>query len=476
MSNYIKESANRVIQLCEQYDNETLKTRKVYILNQILIELNNIEKECLPKENKKIISTIEKEKLMKELNISTLRLSEDKIIKKEYKKNFYGLISNLFFESVSEKIQRLFPNYSENIRKKLLSSGLNIISTTYMSIQIFTLLLSLFLGSAIGIIIFYMYSTIYGLLLGVFLLLITILIFNFYPNLLIYFRNRNLEKEYPFIVSYLSALSNSHIHGITLFEILLKSNNSKGLKTDLHRLINYVKVFSIPLPEALKLVATNNPSYNTKILFFELAKELEEKKDLKKYLDSKSREAINKYKAFQSSPFKKFLNINSEILKYFKFKSYYFVTISLAVVILAVSLYYNTEFNLILIGTIILINLLIIIPILRDLYNNWILNKNLETQFYYFVKDLHNTKNLLQINKDYKELNHNVKKLINQYKMGILLEAALHTFSKDINNYLINSSIQVTLEAKKHGASIYEVLYQITTSKVLRNSLRVEEL
>lgn len=478
MSNQIKDSANRIILWCEQFDKETLKTRKLYILNQMLLEIKHIENECIPKGSEGIVRFEEKERLMKELNIKQFKIkdSEDKDLKKEYKGNFYGSIANKFFESTSQRIQKHFPKYTEKLRNKLMSSGLNIISTTYLSIIIFTSFLLLFIGSAIGVTIFYMNSTYYGLLLGLILSLISILTLNFYPNKLIRNRKHKLEEEYPFIVSHLSALSNSHIHGISLFEILLHSDSYKALNTDLHRITNYVNVFSITLPEALKSIAANNPSNNIKTLFFELAQEYEEKKDPKRFLDSKCKEAINKYKVHKSSPFTKFRNIYSDTLKYFTLEPYMYITFPLAIIILATSLYYNLQLNGTLLLTLIVFNLIIIIPITINIYKNWNKSKSLESQFYFFVRDLHNTKNVLQLNQNYKELDPHVKKLINQYKIGIPLETALQTFSKEINNHLINSSIKITLEAKKHNASIYEVLYQITTSKVIRNSLRVEEI
>jgi type II secretory pathway component PulF len=79
---------------------------------------------------------------------------------------------------------------------------------------------------------------------------------------------------------------------------------------------------------------------------------------------------------------------------------------------------------------------------------------------------------LLKLDKDYKELNPYVKKLINQYKLGIPLDKALNTFAGDTDNPMIMGSIATVLEAKKYGASLTDALDQITTSKTMRNVLK----
>ena len=68
-----------------------------------------------------------------------------------------------------------------------------------------------------------------------------------------------------------------------------------------------------------------------------------------------------------------------------------------------------------------------------------------------------------------------MKKLQNQYKLGIPLEKALNTFANDTENPLIRSTVSTVLEAQMYGASIPEALDQITTSKILRNVIRKDK-
>ena len=110
---------------------------------------------------------------------------------------------------------------------------------------------------------------------------------------------------------------------------------------------------------------------------------------------------------------------------------------------------------------------------LIDIFLSFKRDIKLETQFFKFTKELNRT-SILNIEKDYKELNPFVKKLKNQYKLGIPLNKALETFARDSENRLIQSSIHSSLEANKFGASLQKVLFQITASKIMRNKLKYE--
>lgn len=476
MFHRIKDSANNIITLTYKYEKEPLKSRKLQILNEILKEISSIEKDCLPNLKGSMVTGKEKKELMKELNINkkTLTSIEEKELENIYKGNVYGKISNFFFNPVSLQYKKRFPSSTEKLRSNLLSSGMNILSISYISISLFTSFLLFFIGSAIGVITFYIYSYWCGFLLGLILSILSLLIFYNYPSYLIKKRKRELESEYPFIVNFLASISNSNVTTLGLFQTLLNSKHYKAINVDIKRILNFVMVFNYNLPEALKKVAINNPSPRMRELFYELSQEIEEKKDLKKYLNAKAKLELSKYKITKTSFIDRSKNLYNETIKLLHFKILYAISILIGTTIITLSIFYYQELNLIVLFLIILANIIAWLPIITDLYKIWNKNKELELQFFYFARDLGKTKNLLNLKKNYKSLDQHIKKLANQFKIGIPIETALLTFSKEVNNQLIESTIITALEAKKHGASIYEALDQIATSKIIRNTLRTE--
>jgi len=417
---------------------------------------------------------------MKELKIDSTHL--ESVLKQEkkanyYEGNIYGKIANLFFEPITKIFSDLFPKETKKIYDRIMNSGINILSLTYISIALFTSFLLLFIGSAIGVFIFYSSGITWTVLLGLIISIISLTIFYLYPIIKIRLRKRNINEELPFFITHLAAISNSSIEDLALFKTLLKSNYFPCLNIELRRIINGVKIYGLNLSNSIKIVSEITPSRNAQEFFEDLSENINKKMNLKTFLNTKSRMSLSKYRISHTSSIKRFGHTYSETksaMRKLRFKWIYLLTILIGVIALVLDYTYLKD-NLYIFMTVFVISLIFAWSIiLFDLYSIIENNYKLENQFFRFVRDLKKNRSLSKIQEDYKELNPFVRKLQNQYRIGIPLDKALFTFANDSENKFILSSIKISLEAKRHGADIYEILDQISTSKMTRKVLKTD--
>jgi hypothetical protein len=464
----------KIEKLLEQYEHEELKLKKLQLLNQILQQIKFLETHL--EQNYSQVPVSERIKLIQELKIK--QHSHKKETEHEYQISFYGKISNFFFSKISEFIIETFPSLTKKTTLLLRGSGLRMLTNTYYSTSLFSTFLLLFIGSAIGTIIFYQSSYIYGLILGPVLAGIAFLTFIFYPNYRFHKRKSELNSEYPFIINYITALSNSRIKNLTIFEILL-TTKQKALTPELKKIILYNKVLNYPLHESIQLGTQNLPSNKMQQFFNELSEIYKNHLDPTIFLNKKSHESLIEYETLNKSPFKIFKNLffeTANTIKNLKFNFLEIISIIMGLAIITLAYIYTSIESPLFPIFIITAFIIIWAPIFINSYKSWIANKEKEEQFLLFTKDLNKTKNPLAISNNYSLLDSNIKKFLSQYKLGIPIEKAFDTLAKESRNTLIESSILLALEAKKHNADIYEALENITKSKVIRNILRTEKV
>jgi len=113
-------------------------------------------------------------------------------------------------------------------------------------------------------------------------------------------------------------------------------------------------------------------------------------------------------------------------------------------------------------------------PFVMVVYSMYRRNKQLETHFFYLAQELKRTRNPTKLQRQYGELDPYVRKLMNQYRVGIPIEQTMTTFARDTDNPLIQSLVATVVESKKHGANFYDTLEQVTTSAILANVLKTD--
>lgn len=77
-------------------------------------------------------------------------------------------------------------------------------------------------------------------------------------------------------------------------------------------------------------------------------------------------------------------------------------------------------------------------------------------------------------NKSYGVLTDNIRKLINQISLGIPLNPALKTFSKDINNKTISRALTLIGQAERAGGNIGQILESVTEAVSMSDKLKKE--
>lgn len=256
------------------------------------------------------ISKKGKRKWLKEIDKEALR----RVTKKEkptttrdvqytvYSSAWYGRLSNHFFESMSLYLSKTYPEFFRNLTSSLMSSGLKILSKTYISLILFlstlTFILVLLGGgvysflSKASIVLGLVTTISFSILafVGMFLLLY------FYPNMVAKMRRRAIKQDLPFVIIHMAAVAGSGAQPIAMFNLVLNSDEYPGLREEIKKIVNYVNLFGYDISTALKVVSTTTPSPEFKDLLTGIISNIQSGADLKSYLDGKATDALTTYK------------------------------------------------------------------------------------------------------------------------------------------------------------------------------------
>ncbi|MBT4257869.1 hypothetical protein HOD88_01645 [archaeon] len=128
--------------------------------------------------------------------------------------------------------------------------------------------------------------------------------------------------------------------------------------------------------------------------------------------------------------------------------------------------------------------LIIILPFLFEIIQQTRNQAEKEEMFLEFSRNLVESvkagtpisKSIIQIRgKAYGALNPHVGKLANQISLGIPLNTALKTFSRDIDNKTISRAITLIGEAERAGGDIGEILESVTSAVSMSDKLKKEQ-
>lgn len=254
------------------------------------------------------ITPKEKEKYMKELKLEGKQIKnalkkEEKVEKKQisasivYKTNFYAILSNFFMENLSFKLSKDGQKYIRPLLRALTASNIRILSKTYISMIMFSALISL----PISFIILFFLTT--NILISLFSsMLISIIVFGIvygYPFMIANERKAKIDQELVFGVVHMASIAGSGAQPINIFKLLVDSNEYDELKEELKRVLNYVNIFGHNLSTALRAVANSTPSMDLRELLSGMVSTIETGGDIRQYLSDKSKDNLNKYRLDQ---------------------------------------------------------------------------------------------------------------------------------------------------------------------------------
>lgn len=266
----------------------------------------------------KRLSEKQKEGYIKELGIDYQQLhdflAEERAKKErrkgEIKKEDYTLytpkdeavIANKYAKKYADDLIKKHPELFEPLFTQYKKVNMQYLSRSWVSMILFFSVVSFPAALILMLILKFMFGSVFTIgwgvvVLGVFLLPIATLIgLYFYPGSLIGDRAKKIKNELPFALIHMSAVAGSGAHPISIFELLLESNEYPELKTEIKKIMNYVNLFGYNLSTALRNTAATTPSQELKELLNGMVSTIETGGDLRGYLKGKADDMLNTYR------------------------------------------------------------------------------------------------------------------------------------------------------------------------------------
>jgi len=288
--------------------------------NQKLVQI-----EFSPQEAKeKVLLTItDKDKKDFLENLSKSNLSINKLKKKFSveksenvnfgKANYYAKLSNHFFRNFSNKL--IAKNYFNSLNKDLRMMNSPFVVGTYVSMIFFSVLLafifSLFLFMTLlffNIGFAYPFfsdiaasETIFTRILNYFWVLIVIplvcgLLLYIYPSSESKNLGKKIDQELPFVAIHMSAIATSGVEPISIFKIILRTEEYKYSSIEFRKLLNLINFHGKDFVNALRETSRTCPSLKMKVLLDGLATAITSGGNLHEYLDKHSESLLFDYK------------------------------------------------------------------------------------------------------------------------------------------------------------------------------------
>jgi archaeal flagellar protein FlaJ len=266
-----------------------------------------------------LLSGSGRNKFLKELNISEVllkKLRKDKLRKKkkisEFKKpSYYAKISNKIFLGVSSNLvkKESMKSFTFNIKK----CNLEILSTTYISIMLFSTLLAFILGTFFLTFLLFFNINISSPFLEVFqgnialrflkMLWVPIvpaflvgISFYLYPGAEKGGLGKRIESELPFLVIHMGSISGSGIEPLELLKIVGLSKEYKYAGKEIRKLINQTNIYGYDLTTALRNVALSTPSPRFSELLNGMSVTINSGGDIKRFFEKRAESLLLDYR------------------------------------------------------------------------------------------------------------------------------------------------------------------------------------
>ncbi len=216
---------------------------------------------------------------------------------KVYKTNFYSKLSNFFMEDFSFLLAKKYPDQFRKLSEELTLANIQILSKTYLSILLFSTIISFPIITAIVFIFsINLWIALSSGILGALIIFFTIYKYPGYEKTT---RSKLMKNELVFSLIHMSAIASSGTQPVQIFKLLLDSDEYKYLKPEFERIINYINIFGYNLTTSLKTVASTTPSADFKEFLHGMASTIESGGGIQQYLKSKVDDHLVKYRLEQ---------------------------------------------------------------------------------------------------------------------------------------------------------------------------------
>jgi hypothetical protein len=237
----------------------------------------------------------DKHKFLKELSLSEVSLkkiagSDSTII---IRPNVYAVISNKIFGGIANSVAN---NFSD-LKKDLQDSNSRFLLPTYLSMAMFTTLLS-FIGGFIllGLLFALSVPALAFIWVPFILLFVVPVAFYLIPSSNKSSIDKEIQNELPFAVIYMAAISGSNIEPTKIFRIISDSSEYKYVGLEMKKIIAQVEVYGYDLVTALKNVAKLTINRRFAELLNGMATNISSGSSLKNFLEKKSEGLLLDYK------------------------------------------------------------------------------------------------------------------------------------------------------------------------------------
>jgi flagellar protein FlaJ len=199
---------------------------------------------------------------------------------------------------------RIFSKFSNSLDKKgvfmsigssLRKANMPYLMSTYISVSMFSAILSFFAALIIAIPLFLEFGYI-AILAPILIPIITFLTILFYPASEISSMRMKIDDELPFAVMHMSAISSSGVEPSRVFTILAASPEYPNIRKEMRKIVNMINFYGYDLTTALKTTAKTTSSQRLSELLGGMAATISGGGDLRNYLDKIAVDTLNDYK------------------------------------------------------------------------------------------------------------------------------------------------------------------------------------
>jgi len=266
--------------------------------------------------------TIKKEDKLKFLRELSLTDSSLKEIKRDYsalgqraekfkKPSRYAKISNRFFAKISNQL--IDKGYFSKVNEELRKANMSFLLYTYISMALFTAVLSIFAAVLILFVLLFFNVGIefpflsfaeesiilrfvkFFWLIFVFPAVV-LLAFYLYPSTEKKSIAKKINQELPFIVIHMSAIAGSGIEPSNIFKIIVLGEEYPATKKELKKLLNQINLYGYDLVTALRNSARVTSSNKLAELFNGLATTITSGGSLTEFLDKRAETLVFDYR------------------------------------------------------------------------------------------------------------------------------------------------------------------------------------
>ncbi len=215
-----------------------------------------------------------------------------------YKPNEYGAVANRYVKKYADRLIKKYPKVFQPLFDQFQRVDMPILSHSYVSVMLFFTIIALPVLFATFFILNFVFKLNIILVVCIALVatLLTLVGFYVYPASLQGERRKKIKKDIPFALVHMSAVAGSGAHPISIFELLVESDEYPELKKEIRKILNYVNLFGYNLSTALRNVAATTASQELKELLNGMVSTIETGGDLKGYLKEKADDALNTYR------------------------------------------------------------------------------------------------------------------------------------------------------------------------------------